>query len=320
MAVAGAARHRVPEGVGLLPEKVRLRLAVAREDCSVGQRPVHAKAVERYGQAQRSRRERDMGRRGRDLGRDRRPGAIVEPRAARPVRVGLTVGGHRPGALLSDLAAAQQRDPDEVVGERDDPHRGAVAAIEGEAARVAGGEGGAKDGLHLSRGAPIDRPRSRLRRLLLERCGYPGAWCAGVDLSSQPRVTRPGGSWPRQNVSPRFRSIVISALRDQEPIIRRPIDKTVLLRQAPRPPAGQAPAKRLGLSGPGERRARAFLDESVQAREQPGIIRLPVEGVLPGALAEDELHSGITRSIPPPLSSSTIASMSRPAFLALRSR
>ena len=147
----------------LLPEKIGLRLAVAREDRSVGQRPVHAKAVERQGQAQRSRRQRDMRRRRRDLGRDGRPRTVVEPRAARPVGVALAERGHGPCALLTDLAPAQQRDPDEVVGKRDDPHRGAVAAIEHEPAGVGRGQAGAKDRFHVSRASPKRRSRIQLK-------------------------------------------------------------------------------------------------------------------------------------------------------------
>src|SRR5271165_4450689 len=45
--IAESARHRVFEGMRLLPEKIGLRLAVAREDRSAGQRPIHAKTVER---------------------------------------------------------------------------------------------------------------------------------------------------------------------------------------------------------------------------------------------------------------------------------
>ena len=93
--IAEGARHRVFEGMRLLPDKVGLRLAVAREDRSVGQRPVHAReAVKRQGQSQRSRRQRDMGGRRRDLGRDGWPRTIVEPGAARSVRVCLTECGH----------------------------------------------------------------------------------------------------------------------------------------------------------------------------------------------------------------------------------
>ena len=146
--IAGRARHRVLEGMRLLPEKIGLRRAVAREDRSVGQRPVHAKAVERYGQLQRSRRQRDLRGRCRDLDCDGRPRTVVEPCAACPVRVHLAVCGHGPCALLTDLAPAQSRDPDEVVGKRDDPHRGATAAIQREPARVACVQAAAKDWFH----------------------------------------------------------------------------------------------------------------------------------------------------------------------------
>src|SRR5208282_4146548 len=117
-----------------------------------------------------------------------------------------------------------------------------------------------------------------------------------------------------------LQSIVVAALRNQKPIIRWLVNKTVFLRQPPRPPAGQLPPRRFGLAGPGERRARAFLDEAIQAREQFGIVRLPIEIVLPSALAENKPHSATARSVPPPRSSSPIASSSLSAFLALRMR
>ena len=115
-------------------------------------------------------------------------------------------------------------------------------------------------------------------------------------------------------------SVVVSALRNQKPIIRWLVDKAVFLRQPPRPPAGQLSAQRLGLAGPGERRPGALLDETIQSREQFGIIRLPIKIVLPGAVAENEPHSATARSVPPPRSSSPIASNSLSAFLALRNR
>ncbi len=64
----------------------------------------------------------------------------------------------------------------------------------------------------------------------------------------------------------------------------------------------------------------AFLNEAVQAREQFGILRLPLGKVLQGALAEDKPHSAMVRSAPPPPSSLAIASSSLSSFLALRSR
>src|SRR5260370_1549018 len=94
----------------------------------------------------------------------------------------------------------------------------------------------------------------------------------------------------------------------------------MLLGQPPRPPAGQRPAQRLGLAGPGKRRACAFVDETVQTGEQLRVRRLPVEIVFPGALAEDEPHSATVRPIPPPCSSSAMASLSRSPSLALRNR
>ena len=60
----------------------------------------------------------------------------------------LAVRGHGPCALLTDLAPAQSRDPDEVVGKRDDPHRRFVAAVQREPARVACVQAGAKDRFH----------------------------------------------------------------------------------------------------------------------------------------------------------------------------
>ena len=136
MTIAGRARHRVPEGMGPLPEKVRLRLAVAGEDGSIGKRPVHAKAIERNRQAQRRGRQHDMRRRRHDFRCDRRPRRVVQPVAAGPLRVRLAVRGDSPCALLPDLASAQNCDPDEIVGQRDDPHLGAVAAVEHKPARV----------------------------------------------------------------------------------------------------------------------------------------------------------------------------------------
>ena len=154
--IARRAGHRMPERMRLLPEKIGLRVAVAGEDRSVRQRPVHAQAVERHGQAQRSGRQRDACWGRGDLGRYGRPRRVVEPRAASPFRVALAERRDGPCALLTDLAPAQQRDPDEVVGQRDDPHLGAVAAVEREPARVGGGQAGAKDRFHLAP-APNDR-------------------------------------------------------------------------------------------------------------------------------------------------------------------
>ena len=70
----------------------------------------------------------------------------------------------------------------------------------------------------------------------------------------------------------------------------------------------------------GEGRAGAFLDEAVQSRQQSGIVGLPIEIVLPGALAEDEPHSrdGPLRSAA--ALEFPIASNSLSAFLAPRSR
>ena len=60
IAIAGRARHRVPEGVGLLAEKIGLNFSVGGERRSVGQRPIHAKGVEPHREAHRLRRESEF--------------------------------------------------------------------------------------------------------------------------------------------------------------------------------------------------------------------------------------------------------------------
>ena len=165
-AVAGRAGHRVPEGVRFLTEEIGLRLAVACEACSIGQRPVHAEGRERDGERERAGRERDLCRRSHDLGRDGRPRAVVQPVAAGPLRISLAVRGRGPRAFLPDGSVAQQRDAHEVVLERDDPHRGAVAAIEQQAARVGCGQPGLEDRFHWDR-APCVRASTKVETVAI---------------------------------------------------------------------------------------------------------------------------------------------------------
>lgn len=110
------------------------------------------------------------------------------------------------------------------------------------------------------------------------------------------------------------------ALRDQQPTFAWPIDKAMLLRDPPRPPARQRTAQRLRLAGAIKRRARAFLDESVEPGEQLGIGRLPVQVILPCLFVENELHSASSRSVPLPSSRSLTALSSRSALRGFRSR
>ena len=79
-------------------------------------------------------------------------------------------------------------------------------------------------------------------------------------------------------------------------------------------------AERLGLADTGIRRSHTLPDQRVHAREQLGVIALPVQIVFPGLLMKDELHSKSSRSSPPPSSSSRTALSRRSALRGLATR
>src|ERR1700733_4563760 len=96
-------------------------------------------------------------------------------------------------------------------------------------------------------------------------------------------------------------SIMTPELRNQEPILGRAANQAVLSVDTSRPPAGQCPAQRFRLSGPGERCPRAFPDQLVDTRQQFPVRPLPMEVVFPRTLVKDEPHSSRSRSVPLPL-------------------
>src|SRR5688572_29671843 len=110
----------------------------------------------------------------------------------------------------------------------------------------------------------------------------------------------------------------MSALGDQQPVVCHSVDEPIFICDAARPIACQIPSQWLRLAPPRERRAHALLDEEVDPHQNLPVSRLPVEVILPSALGEYELHSMSSRSVPPPLSSSAMASRSRFLFSGLR--
>lgn len=76
----------------------------------------------------------------------------------------------------------------------------------------------------------------------------------------------------------------------------------------------------LWLANTLEGRPLELPDQGIDPLEDFPVRALPIEIILPGVRGENESHSGSSRSMPPPDSSSAIDSRSRRAFLGLRKR
>lgn len=76
----------------------------------------------------------------------------------------------------------------------------------------------------------------------------------------------------------------------------------------------------LRLTNASKRRALDFFEKGIDPSKDFLIGPLPVEIIFPGVLGKNKLHSTSTLSVPPPVSSSAIDSMSLLAFFGLRRR
>src|SRR5690606_26489807 len=113
---------------------------------------------------------------------------------------------------------------------------------------------------------------------------------------------------------------MIAALCDQQGVVGRAIDQSMLLIDPARPPAGKLAFQRLRLACAAKRRPQTLADQAVDLLELLAVEGLPVEVILPALFLEGQLHSTRSRAWPSPASSSATALRRRAAFVGLRSR
>jgi hypothetical protein len=80
-----------------------------------------------------------------------------------------------------------------------------------------------------------------------------------------------------------------TAVRDFQTAIGHAVDQTMLIIDAPRPPSGQVMTQGLWLAAPAVRRSYTFLEECIDLPDDLAIRLLPVEVILPGAGAENNV-------------------------------
>ena len=115
-------------------------------------------------------------------------------------------------------------------------------------------------------------------------------------------------------------SIMKPALRDQQPVLGRPVHQPMLPVDPPGPPPRHPAPQRFRLTNSGKRRPRTFLDQDVHPFQQRPVRRLPVQILRPGPFAENQPHSSSSCSVPLPSSNSAIEANKRSAFAGLLSR